>query len=164
MYEGEEFIEFGPERTRGEELARFSRGRGSGFMTPNERAAWNLNKALEQYNDYDLEARNGLQELFLDMEQLRTMNMPTLAVVLNFMRSLGINLFEDDPVREIGSKISPAVFETKNIKPYIDPLLTKKQLNNHEANLIKYKAQFLMYIRTILKYFEEYLIILYYCI
>jgi len=147
-----ETIQFGPERQRGEQPARFGRGPsqmvGTGGatgqitrknMTPNELAAWKLNQALEKYPDFTEEARRNLQIEFVDMPGLRTMNMKVLAATLSFLNS-------------INNQPSPAAFQDQYILSHINRLLPTKEISNQERRrlIVRFKAQLLIYTRAIL--------------
>jgi hypothetical protein len=131
----EEEIEFGPERLRGEQQARFGFGRGRRVMTPSELAAWRLNQALAKYPEFTREARQSLQDEFIDMTGLRTMNMKVLAAVLSFLN-------KNQPI--------PDNFHNNIIVPYIRQLLPS-DLDSDERNrlIIRFKAEMLTYMRAI---------------
>jgi len=148
-------IQFAPERRRGEQQARFGRGAsqmGGGIggihrqitrrqMTPNEMAAWDLNRSLEKYPVFTSEARSDIQNEFVRMEGLRTMNMKTLAATLSFLRA-------------VDNQPTPNSFRDEIIGPHISLLLPAGDMNPEDrARLtIRFKAQILIYIRAILNF------------
>lgn len=151
-----ETIQFGPERQRGEQPARFGRGPsqmvGTGGatrqmtrknMTPNELAAWKLNQALEKYPTFTEEARRNFQIKFVDMPGLRTMNMKVLAATLSFLNS-------------INNQPSPPAFQDQYILPHINLLLPTKEISAEERRrlIVRFKAQLLIYTRAILIFRE----------
>ncbi len=147
-----ETIQFGPERRRGEQQARFGRGPsqmvgGPGevhrqltrrHMTPNELAAWKLNQALQKYPLFTEDARQNLQNEFVDMPGLRTMNMKVLAATLSYLRA-------------IDNKPTPNTFKDKIILPHLNLLLPTGDLTPDERRrlIIRFKAQILIYIQAI---------------
>ena len=140
----EETIQFEPERRKGDQPARFGRGRPRGPMTPNEQAALNLSKALEDYPEFTKEAREMYKEEFTDMPSLRTMNMKVMAATLSFLRGI------DD-------QATPDNFKDDVIVPYLEKLLPpvssdpEKEMERQRL-IIRYKAQLLMYIIAINDY------------
>ena len=147
-----ETIQFGPERQRGDQPARFGRGPsqmvGTGGatrqitrknMTPNEQAAWNLNQALEKYPDFTEDTRRNLQVEFVDMPGIRTMNMKVLAATLSFLKS-------------VNNQPTPDAFKDEYILPHLSLLLPTKELPDDERRIliVRFKAQLLIYIRAIL--------------
>lgn len=141
-----EEIQFGPERRRGDQAVRFGRegqttgggkGRGRGPLPPNELAAWKLNQALEKHPIFTKEARENIQNRFVDMEGLRTMNMKVLAATLAFMRSVG--------------NITPDKFKDDIIMPNLIPLLPTTEMapEDYKRLIIRFKAQVLIYYRAI---------------
>ena len=154
----EERIQFAPERRRGEQAARFGRGPSQmagaagalhkqltrRHMTPNELAAWKLNQALEKYPEFTKEARENTQNEFVDMPDLRTMNMKLLAATINFLRS-------------INNQPTPASFTDEIIIPHMNQLLPTDTTDQEEIRrlIIRFKAQILMYIRAIQIFREE---------
>lgn len=147
-----ETIQFAPERRRGEQQARFGRGPstmvgGEGgvhrqltrrHMSPNELAAWKLNQALEKHPAFTEEARQILQNEFVDMPGLRTMNMKVLAATLSFLRAIGNRPTQD-------------TFKDEIILPHINLLLPTKEMEPAERRrlIIRFKAQILIYIQAI---------------
>lgn len=132
----EESIQVGPEQRRGEQLARFGMPGGRGRrMTPTELAAFNLNKALENYHEFTEEERYALQAEFEGMASLRTMNLDSLAATLAFMKANRPTLFN---------------FQDKIILPYILRLIPSG-INEEEKRrlIIRFKAQILRYIRAV---------------
>ena len=135
-----EEIQLGPERRRGEQQARFgtSVGRlgpgGRRLMTASESAAWKLNKALEVYPKFTREKRQIIQDEFVNMQNLKTMNMDVFAAVLAFIE-------DNKPI--------PGNFKDNKILPYMTYLLPSKQNENYSRLVTRYKAQFLIYIRAI---------------
>lgn len=148
----DEGIQFAPERRKGDEAARFGRGASQMIgapgalhkqltrrhMTPNELAAWKLNQALEKYPEFTKEGRENIQNEFVDMQGLRTMNMQLMATTLNFLR--GIN-----------NQPTPVSFTDEHIIPYMNQILPTNKTEPGELRrlIIRYKAQILMYIRAI---------------
>jgi len=132
----EEKIISGPERTRGEAKPRFGRVR-SKIMTPAESAAYNLNKSLENFEDFDYEERQKLQNEFVKMDNLKYMNMDALAATLAFLKKY--------------PKPSPQNFKDKAIVPFIEPVISQYKFDKEEKKriIIRYKAQILRYIRAI---------------
>lgn len=132
-----EIIQFGPERRKTNQPARFGRGRKREPMTPNELAAWKLNQALEKYSEFTSGARQELQNEFTNMESLRTMNMDVLATTLAFLKAYG--------------EITPNSFKDENILLYINRLLPIKEMTNNEKRklITRFKAEILIYIRAI---------------
>jgi len=144
-------IQFGPER-RKEQQARFGRGPsqmvgGAGALhrqltrkhrTPNELAAWKLNQALQKYPIFTEEARQNLQNEFVEMPALRTMNMKMLAATLAYLRA-------------IDNKPSPATFRDEIIIPHLSLLLPVGEIDPDERRrlIIRFKAQILIYIQAI---------------
>lgn len=148
----EERIQFAPERRRGDQGARFGRGPSQmagtvgtlhkqltrRHMTPNELAAWKLNQALEKYPEFTKDARENAQNEFVDMPSLRTMNMKLLATTLSFLRS-------------INNKPTAQTFADNVIIPHMSQLLPIDKTDQDETRrlIIRFKAQMLMYIRSI---------------
>jgi len=148
----EERIQFAPERQRGEQAARFGRGPSqmvgvSGalykqltrpHMTPNELAAWKLNQALEKYPEFTKEARENVQNEFVYMPGLRTMNMKLMAATISFLRAI-----KNNP--------TPQTFKDEIIVPHMNQLLPVNIVDQDEKRrlIIRFKAQILMYIRAI---------------
>ena len=148
----EERIQFAPERRKGEQPARFGRGASQmagvpgalhkqltrRHMTPNELAAWKLNQALEKYPEFTKEARENVQNEFVEMPGLRTMNMKLMAATLSFLQT-------------VRDKPAPASFTDEIIVPHLNQLLPTDKLDQEEIRrlIIRFKAQMLMYIRAI---------------
>ena len=148
----EERIQFEPERRKGDQPARFGKGPSQMIgaagalqkklarrhMSPNELAAWKLNQSLEKYPEFTKEARENLQNEFVEMEGLRTMNMKLLAATLSFLNS-------------VQNRPTPASFTDENIIPHLNQLLPTNKVEPDELRrlIIRYKAQILMYIRAI---------------
>ncbi len=147
-----ETIQFGAERQRGEQQARFGRGPSQmvgavgathrqltrKHMTPNELAAWKLNQALEKYPVFTEDARRNLQVEFVEMQGLRTMNMKVLAATLSFLKS-------------VNNQPNPQSFQDQYVLPHIRLLLPTKEIAEEEKRrlIIRFKAQMLIYIRAI---------------
>ena len=104
-------------------------------MSPNELASWKLNQALEKYPEFTKEARENMQNEFVSMPGIRTMNMKLLAATLNFLRHIN-----NQPTSES--------FLDKNIVPYMSQLLPVDQ-DDRKRLIVRFKAQMLMYIRAI---------------
>ncbi len=147
----EEIPEFLPERRKGEQPSRVGRGPSKIIgavgalhkqltrqgLTPGELAGWKLNQELEKYPEFTKENREDLQNEFTDMPGIRTMNMKVLAAVLAFLKA-------------INNKVTPNMFSDTIIRPYLSRLLpidvSRQKLNRLK---LRYKAQFLIYIRAI---------------
>ena len=148
----EEGIRFEPERRKADQPARFGKGQSEmagaegvlhkkmtrRHMTPNELAAYKLNQALEKYPEFTKEARENIQNEFVEMPGLRTMNMKLMAATLSFLRSVN-----DQP--------TPASFQDTFILPYLNQLLNPDKVDQDELArlIIRFKAQILMYVRAI---------------
>ena len=148
----EEGIRFEPERRKKDQLATHGRGQTEmvgveggihkkitrRFMTPAELASYKLNQALEKYPEFTKEARENVQNEFVEMPGLRTMNMKVLAATLSFLRS-------------VNNQPTPAHFTDAYIIPYMAQLLNTDKLDPEELKrlIIRYKAQMLMYIEAI---------------
>lgn len=131
-----------PERRKGDQGPRFGTdlGRG-GFMTPSQAAAWNLYKSLKNYSNIADTERQSYQSEFMNMPNLKSMNMETLAAVLSFLKDH-----------------EPSVENFKNdvIVQYMHRLIKEPVSDEERAKLIiMFKAQFLRYIRAIINYREE---------
>lgn len=153
-----EEIQFGPERTKGNQPARFGVGPSQmvgevgafherstrRHMTPNELAASKLNQALEKYPEFTKDARSNFQNEFVEMPGLRTMNMKLFAATLSFLRA-------------INNQITPNSFADSIIVPHMSQLLNTDKIDEDELKrlIIRYKAQMLMYIRAIQIYRES---------
>jgi hypothetical protein len=147
----EETIQFAPERRRGEQQARFGMGpsRMIGIpgefkqlsrrrMTPSELASWKLNQALMKYPEFTADGRQLLQDEFVNMPGLRTMNMKVLAATLSFLNSLR------------GREYTADSFKDDYIMPYIKELLPLDVGSVERKRLIiRFKAQLLIYIEAI---------------
>lgn len=147
-----ETIQFAPERRKGDQQARFGRGpsqiAGTGaevhrqltrkYRTPNELAAWKLNQALVKYPIFTEEARQNLQNEFVEMPSLRTMNMKVMAATLAYLRS-------------INNKPSEETFKDEIILPHLALLLPTGDISPDERKrlIIRFKAQILIYIQAI---------------
>lgn len=146
-----EEIQFGPEQRRGEQQARFGRGpsqmvgignnKGKGArrqLTPREQAAWKLNQALEKYPVFTEEARQDLQNEFVEMPNLRTMNMKVMAATLAFLVSINNNP-------------TPNSFQDAVIMPHLDTLLPTKNLDPDVRRrlIVRFKAEMFIYVRAI---------------
>jgi hypothetical protein len=145
-------IQFAPERRRGEQRARFGGGPSQMIgavgkvhkgltrrrMTPNKLAAWKLNQALENYPNFTEDARQNLQNEFVDMPQLRTMNMKVLAATLSFLQA-------------VNNQPTPNAFRDEIILPHINILLPTTEISPDEKRrlIIRFKAQILIYIQAI---------------
>lgn len=106
--------------------------------TPNELAAWKLNQALQKYPIFTEEARQNLQNEFVEMPALRTMNMKVMAATLAYLRA-------------IDNKPSEATFRDEIIIPHLSLLLPANGLEPDERHrlIIRFKAQILIYIQAI---------------
>ena len=147
-----ETIQFAPERRKGEQQARFGQGPSQmvgeagevhrqltrKHRTPNELAAWKLNQSLQKYPVFTEEARQNLQNEFVEMPGLRTMNMKVLAATLSYLRA-------------IGNKPSQETFIDEIILPHLSLLLPTAELDPDERRrlIIRFKAQILIYIQAI---------------
>lgn len=147
-----ETIQFAPERRKGDQPARFGRGTSRIVGVPgevqrqltvkpktaNELASWKLNQSLKKYHTFTEEARQDLQNEFVEMPSLRTMNMKVLAATLSYLRS-------------IGNRPSPATFKDEIILPYLNLLLPTGEMTPDERKrlIIRFKAQILIYIQAI---------------
>ena len=107
--------------------------------TPTETAAFELFKALGNYPEFTKEHRQNLQNEFFNMENLEFMNMESLAAVLSFLHSY--------------PNYKPANFKNKTILGYFKNILPLNfgKLTKKEQKIlhVRYKAQFLKYIRSI---------------
>ena len=146
-------IQFAPERRKGEQQARFGRGPsqmvgGVGELhrqltrksrTPNELAAWKLNQSLQKYPIFTEEARQNLQNEFVEMPGLRTMNMKVLAATLSYLNA-------------INNQPSEATFKDEIILPHLALLLPTTEMAPDEKRrlIIRFKAQILIYIKAII--------------
>ena len=94
-------IQFDPEYQKGGQRGRYSHGvsKMAGLehihkhmtrvqKTPNEIAAWKLNQALEKYPIFTEESRQQLQNEFVNMPNLKTINVKTFAAALAFLSSI----------------------------------------------------------------------------
>jgi len=145
-------IQFAPERQKGEQQTRFGRGPSQMIgapgelhrqltrkhRTPNELAAWKLNQSLSKYPIFTEEARQNLQNEFVEMPSLRTMNMKVLAATLSYLRA-------------IDNKPSEDTFRDEIILPHLALLLPTTELDPDERRrlIIRFKAQILIYIQAI---------------
>src|SRR3990172_2259914 len=128
-----ETIHFGPEHKKKDQQARFGRGQSqiTGAVgevqrqlarktrTPNELASWKLNQALSKYPIFTEEARQNLQNEFVEMPGLRTMNMKVLAATLSYLRA-------------IDNKPSPLTFRDEIILPHLTLLLPTGVINEDD--------------------------------
>ena len=143
----EERIEFGPERRKEDQLARFGARPspigefGYAIHTPSEIAANKLSKALEKYPDITQEGRQIFRNEFVDMPNLRYMNMKVMAAVISFMNK---------------NKFVPENFKDDIIIPYMSQLLPKDGVSPEDRRrlIIRFKAQMLIYIRSILRFIK----------
>lgn len=113
-------------------------------ISPNGLAAIKLNTALSVYKEYTKDGRNNLQNEFIDMHNLRTMNMKVFAATLTFLKYFKNN-------------ITPDSFKNDNILPFIIPLLPSTFLSkkDKEILIIRFKSLILSYIKSIAIYREE---------
>lgn len=131
----DEEIVFAPERLRGDAKARFGRVR-SKIMTPQESAAYNLNKSLEPFDEFSEEERQSLQNEFVKMNNLNIMNMSALAATLAFLK------FYPKPL--------PKDFTDEKILPFIEKVISNNfDKSERKRIIIRYKSQILRYIRAI---------------
>ena len=148
-----ETIQFGPERRKTGQTARYGYGSsqvagaigearklGRKAMSPEQAAAWKLYQSLEKFPNFTKEARQELQNEFTDLPNLKSMNMKALAATLSFLQAVKtptVNLFRDEIVL-----------------PHIEKVLPLKQLSVDEKQrlILRYKAQILMYVRAIQRY------------
>ena len=145
-------IQFAPERRKGEQQARFGRGPsqmvgGAGQLhrqltrknrTPNELASWKLNQSLQKYPIFTEEARQNLQNEFVEMPGLRTMNMKVLAATLAYLQS-------------VNNQPTPDTFSDEYIIPHLSLLLPTGDIDPAEQRrlIIRFKAQIFIYIQAI---------------
>lgn len=151
----EEGIRFEPERRKKDQVTTHGRGQTEmigveggmhqritrRYMTPAELAAYKLNQALEKYPEFTKEARENIQNEFVNIDGLRTMNMKLLAATLSFLRS-------------VNNQPTPASFRDEYIVPYMTQLLNPDKLDPDELKrlIIRYKAQMVTYIEVIKKF------------
>lgn len=143
----ESHIQFEPSRRTGEQQARYGTGQAiSGFRqlrTPNELAAAQLNKELSLYKEFTKDGRRNLQNEFVDMSSLRTMNMKVFAATLSFLNGFNNNITVNS-------------FKDANILPYIKPLLSSSSTKQDKKRLIiRFKSLILSYIKAIAIYRAE---------
>lgn len=55
-------------------------------MTPSQATAWNLYKLFKNYSNIADTERKSYQSEFMNMSNLKSMNMETLAAVLSFLK------------------------------------------------------------------------------
>lgn len=144
-------LDFGPERRKEGQMARFGRGDGGNIgipgakiirrqKTPNELASWKLNQSLQKYPTFTQDARQEYQDEFLNMPNLRNMNMKVLAATLSFLQS------NPNP--------TPETFKDSNILPHINLLISTKTMDENEKKrlIVRYKDMILIYVIAVDNY------------
>ena len=114
------------------------------IQNPDEKAAYELYKILNNYPEFTEAARREAQEEFLDFEDLSVLNLETMAAVLAFLK--------------LNPNPSPESFKDENILVYFERLVpTEKKLTKQEKNRInlRLKAEFLKYITAINEFRRE---------
>ena len=116
--------------------SRLGFGRLSQTMSPNEKAAFELYKTLENYGEFTQQARRQIQNEFVDFDDLSVLNMETMSAVLSFLHFNPDLLVED--------------FKDKNIVNYFQRLLPNNISSTEKKRLIiRLKAEFIKYIIAI---------------
>jgi len=105
-------------------------------MTPNQLAIYELGKALEAIPNTTPELRRQFQDEMIQMEQIRYMNMPTLAATLMF-------------IHNVHDVITPGNFIDENLQPFIINIQPDSKLQDSQLAYIKTKETILRYIRAV---------------
>lgn len=105
-------------------------------IDPRIQAAYNLNKTLEKYPEFTKDARNRIQDEFVDFPAITTVNLELLASVLDFLRN------HPEP--------TPQDFTDDVITEYFTRLYPDKATPSERSRMnIRLKAHFLRYIVAI---------------